>query len=650
MSEQFSAPTEKALLNLLKKYFGYTSFRPGQLEIINSILAGNDTLAIMPTGGGKSLCCQIPALVFEGITLVVSPLIALMQDQVNQLEQLGIAAVFMNSSLTLEQYQLNRQLIRQKQIKLLYCAPETLLTERMENLLADINISLITIDEAHCISEWGHDFRPEYRMIETVRKKHSEAVCLALTATATQTVRDDIRKTLRLGAKERQFGFNQFVNTFNRPNICLQVVSKAGSANGSIKPPPGTKLSRADELVLEFLKEHQDESGIIYCFSRKQVDELTELLRQYALNVLPYHAGLSDQQRTENQDRFVKDEVPLIVATLAFGMGINKPNVRFVIHYDMPKSLEQYYQEIGRAGRDGEKATALLLFSYGDTNKIRFFMQEKTGNELKAAELQLNSMLEYAQSRSCRRTVLLNHFGESFTPPEKGSELAECCCDICQNGGSLMEENDVTIPAQKFLSAVARTGERFGAGYVADVLIGSKNQRILDYGHQSLSVYGIGKEYSRSDWLELARLLVDAGFLHKSSDYQVLSLTKDARDTLRERGKVSLAFMPSKVQKTMAPKTYGFSKTAQTRSKSFALASDDATGGLILEALKQMRKKLAAEANLPPYMILSDKALVDIAVQKPRLESQLTNIYGIGESKAERYGSIILRVVREYIE
>ncbi|MBO7421386.1 MAG: RecQ family ATP-dependent DNA helicase, partial [Spirochaetaceae bacterium] len=410
------------------------------------------------------------------------------------------------------------------------------------------------------------------------------------------------------------------------------------NAAALLKKPTNFKLTRADELLLEFLQEHKNESGIIYCFSRKQVDELTEFLQEQDYKALAYHAGLSDTERTENQRLFVQDEVPIIVATLAFGMGINKPNVRFVVHYDMPKSLEQYYQEIGRAGRDGENAYALLLYSYGDTNKIRFFMQDKTGTELAAAEKQLEAMTAFAQSRTCRRSLLLAHFGE---PPAESNP--DFCCDICSSGLNVSElETDVTIPAQKLLSAILRTGEKFGASYVIDVLLGSRQKRILDYGHHKLSVFGIGTEFSKQDWYQLVNLLIDAGFLRKSSDYQVLSLTRDAKDTLRDRGEVRLPFIPH----NNAPEQT--QKTGKTASRKRILDSSDIKGMAILEALKEMRRKLAKEAEVPPYVIFGDRTLEDIAIKKPVVFSQLTDIYGIGEIKAERYGDAIISIVREH--
>ena len=657
-----TANTNSHLEKLLKKFFGYSSFRPGQLEIIDSVLSGCDTLAVMPTGGGKSLCYQIPALVFSGLTVVVSPLIALMQDQVSQLDSVGIPSLFLNSSLDWDEYTSNMAQIRSGEIKLLYCAPETLVTDRMRNLLASVKVSCLTIDEAHCISEWGHDFRPEYRCIADVREIFPDAVCLALTATATETVRKDIKTSLKLGqfsgtkspaerrAPQNAAGsgadsrasqspkFNEFVSSFDRPNIFLEVQSKAGSARIKAKKG-GMTITRADELTLDFIRTHPEESGIVYCFSRKKVDELTSLLNLSGISALPYHAGLSDEERVRNQMKFVRDEVSVIVATVAFGMGINKPNVRFIIHYDLPKSLEQYYQEIGRAGRDGEPAHALLLYSYGDTRKIQFFMQEKTGKELAVAEKQLKDMVDYAECTSCRRTKLLEHFGEKAS--ETGRTSGNACCDICSGDNSPVKI-DVTIPVQKILSCIIRTGERFGTSYIVDVLTGSRQQRIIDNGHTSLSVWGIGKEYARNDWFELSRLLVSAGYLNKSEDYQVLSLTQTARQALSARSKIMLPFMPS--GKTSLTSAKSGKKSAYGAFS--AIQPSDKKALLIFEELRQGRKALAEKADVPPFVIFGDRTLTDIAVKKPTTKEELTNIFGIGETKAARYGDFIIKTVK----
>ena len=617
---------------LLKQYYGYKDFRPGQKEIIDSILQGNDTLAIMPTGGGKSLCYQIPSLIFSGLTVVISPLIALMEDQVKSLDSVGIPSLFLNSSLEWEEYTYNMSQIRSGKIKLLYCAPETLVTERIQNLLAQVEVSCITIDEAHCISEWGHDFRPEYRRISEIRQLFPKAVCLALTATATETVRKDIKKTLKLGQNK---DYKEFISSFNRPNIYLDVISKSGSTNSKLN---GIKLSRADEITLDFIKSHQKESGIIYCFSRKKVDELTTLLQSQGYSALPYHAGLNDTTRSQNQSDFIKDNVKIIIATLAFGMGINKPNVRYVIHYDLPKSIEQYYQEIGRAGRDGLQSTALLLFSYGDTKKLSYFIEEKAEKERKIAEEHLKKMVQYAETTTCKREFLLNHFGESLKKDTNTTE--ENCCSSCENKDSLL--TDVTIPCQKLMSAILRTKEKFGAHYVIDVLLGSKQKKILDYQHNTLSVYGIGTEYSKTDWLNITNLLIAEKYILKSEDYNVLSLTEFAKIALSQRKKIFLPFTPT--GKTGKPD----SNLLTNLQKKFKVQFSDKEVKL-QEALKTLRKKLAEEYNVPPYIIFGDKTLEQLVYEKPLSDFELENVYGLAAKKIERYGEQIIKVIEENI-
>ncbi|MBQ1197395.1 MAG: DNA helicase RecQ [Spirochaetaceae bacterium] len=617
---------------LLKQYYGYKDFRPGQKEIIESILNDNDTLAIMPTGGGKSLCYQIPSLIFSGLTVVISPLIALMEDQVKSLDSVGIPSLFLNSSLEWEEYTYNMSQIRSGKIKLLYCAPETLVTERIQNLLAQVEVSCITIDEAHCISEWGHDFRPEYRRISEIRQLFPKAVCLALTATATETVRKDIKKTLKLGQNK---DYKEFISSFNRPNIYLDVISKSGSTNSKLN---GIKLSRADEITLDFIKSHQKESGIIYCFSRKKVDELTALLQTAGYSALPYHAGLNDTTRSQNQSDFIKDNVKIIVATLAFGMGINKPNVRYVIHYDLPKSIEQYYQEIGRAGRDGLQSTALLLYSYGDTKKLSYFIEEKAEKERKIAEEHLKKMVQYAETTTCKREFLLNHFGESLKKDTNTTE--ENCCSSCENKDSLL--TDVTIPCQKLMSAILRTKEKFGAHYVIDVLLGSKQKKILDYQHDTLSVYGIGTEYSKTDWLNITNLLIAEKYILKSEDYNVLSLTEFAKIALSQRKKIFLPFTPT--GKTGKPDS---NLLTNLQKKSKVQFSDKEVK--LQEALKTLRKKLAEEYNVPPYIIFGDKTLEQLVYEKPLSDFELENVYGLAAKKIERYGEQIIKVIEENI-
>ncbi len=585
---------------ILKEVFGYDEFRPLQAEIIDHVLRKQDTLVVMPTGGGKSLCYQLPALIFEGLTVVVSPLISLMKDQVAQLQQFGVAAVFLNSSLAFDEYQKNLARVRSGEAKLLYVAPETLLKAKTLDLLASLKVDCLAIDEAHCISEWGHDFRPEYRQIVACRPRFPEAVCVALTATATQRVRDDIRQTLHFTTSQ------QFVASFNRDNLFLRVAPKTAA------------LSQ----TLEFLQQYPEQSGIIYCFSRKQVDELAEALKQHGHAVRPYHAGLSDEERSQNQEAFIRDDVRIIVATIAFGMGINKSNVRFVIHYDLPKNLESYYQEIGRAGRDGLRAHCLLLLGYGDISKIRYFIDQKSGQERQIASHHLNVMLGYAESQSCRRVPLLAYFGEAFTQtPCK-------MCDNCVAGEKELVE--LTIPAQKFLSCVARTGERFGANHIIDVLRGSEAEKVLKNGHGNLSTYGIGKEFSKTQWLHLSRQFLQEGLLEKELEYGGLKLTPKADAVLRGREK--------------------FFGTVQVERTDYAAEKEESLefDRELFELLRKLRKSLADAQNVPPYVVFADKTLTEMATYFPQSRTSLGRVHGIGEAKLEKYGTAFLLEISRY--
>ena len=604
---------------VLKTVFGYDSFRPLQKDIIENVLKGNDTLAVMPTGGGKSLCYQLPALILEGLTVVVSPLISLMQDQVSSLETAGIASAFLNSSLSWEEYCQATNEIKSGQVKIVYVSPEGLATNRIRELLGspELKISCITIDEAHCVSQWGHDFRPDYLEIKSVRNLFPKAVMLALTATATEQVRKDICQNL--GMRKPQV----FISSFNRENIYLEVLPKRNAL----------------ELVIDCIKKHAGESGIIYCTSRKQVDELAATLDQKGYSVLPYHAGLADDVRAKNQDLFIKDEVQIIVATIAFGMGINKPNVRYVINYDLPKSIEEYYQEIGRAGRDGLPSSALLLYSAQDIHKIRWFFKESATAE--KDEVLLQGMIKYATAHTCRRKALLAYFGENFTP-EKDST---CCCDICSSGDIPLQ--DVTIPAQKLLSCIIRTNERFGAGYVTDVLLGSNNQRIADNGHDRIATWGIGTEYSKSEWMELIDLLVDEGYLRKTSPYNVLEVTTAGKQFIATRSELKLPLRPASMQTAVRVRPDPTKNIRGQKIEAERPAADDARGEAIAQKLKAWRKRKADDMNVPPYVIFGDKTLLDIAAKKPKSRQDLLNVYGIGRAKAEEFGRSILQIIEE---
>lgn len=631
---------------ILKSVFGYSKFRPGQKEIIQNILEGRDTLAVMPTGGGKSLCYQIPALIFDGITVVVSPLISLMQDQVGALLENGVSAAFLNSTLNLDEYKKTVRAIKSGGAKLLYLSPEALATERVKSILreADVPVSCVTIDEAHCISEWGHDFRPDYMEIAAFRNEFKDAVCLALTATATKQVQADIVRNLKLKKPA------VLVSSFNRSNIFLNV------------------QPRTDGLgqIVEFLQDHKEQSGIIYCLSRKEVDSITQELQERGFSAMSYHAGLSDEERADHQNKFIKSQVDVIVATVAFGMGINKPDVRFVIHYALPKSIEEYYQEIGRAGRDGLASEALLLYSAGDIHRIRFFFKDKSDDESFKAEKLLQAMIDYAQCRTCRRKFLLNYFGEEYEPSENSSQDQDArdkkalqgqdaaarggnslqdqnaapCCDICESGGLPLK--DVTVPAQKFLSCVYRVDQRFGAAHIIDILLGSRNEKIKKFNHNFLSTWGIGTELSKQAWFELCDAMQNAGLIERVGEYNIVKVTSLGKELLQNRDKIELPvrinFDAQKKASLALPK-----KKAVLHKK--ADLQDDAQTQALFDRLKAWRKKFAEEENVPPYFIFNDKTLVEIANQKPSTRSGLLSISGIGEQKAKKFGDDILRII-----
>src|SRR5215207_3858546 len=587
--------------SILKETFGYDTFRPLQQEVIENVLAGRDTLAVMPTGGGKSLCYQIPSLLLDGLTVVISPLISLMKDQVEQLRAYGVPSLFLNSSLSPQEYQENMDYVKRGEVKLLYVAPETLLSPRILSLLAGVKVDLLTIDEAHCISEWGHDFRPEYRQIVEVRKRFPEAVCLALTATATSRVRQDIRATLKFSTT------NEFIASFNRENLYIEVAQKRDPYAQTI----------------DMLERYKDQSGIVYCFSRKQVDELAAYLASKGYSVRPYHAGLEDSDRRRNQEAFIRDDAQIIVATIAFGMGINKPNVRFVIHFDLPKSIECYYQEIGRAGRDGLPAHCLLLYSYADVAKINYFIDQKEGNERRVAVEHLNAIVRFAEDeRVCRRKPLLSYFGESSS--------AEPCsnCDNCTSAPAPL--TDITIFAQKFLSCVKRADEKFGAGHITDILLGSENEKVLRWEHNKSSTYGIGTELTKKQWMHIARQLSTMGYLKQEGEYHTLSLTMKALEALKKREPIF-----GLVQEADRIRIKGKRVEFEYNNALFAL-------------LRQKRKEMADEAGVPPYVIFSDKTLVEMAAYYPQSQTSLLTISGVGQVKLRQYGDAFLEVIQTY--
>jgi ATP-dependent DNA helicase RecQ len=585
--------------SILKNIFGFNSFRPLQKEIIDSVLNGIDSLVVMPTGGGKSLCYQIPSQQLEGITVVISPLISLMKDQVTQLRQAGINASLLNSSLSAAVYKKNYEDVSSGNAKLLYLAPESLFKDEIISILKEKKLSCITVDEAHCISEWGHDFRKDYRQLGKLREMFPHACCIALTATATPRVQDDIVSNLNLKNHKK------FIASFNRENLFLQV---------AIKYEPLKQ-------TVDFLKAHPNQPGIIYCFSRKQVDELSEQLNSLGFSTAPYHAGLSDEDRNKNQDLFIKDEVEIIVATIAFGMGINKSNVRFVIHYDLPKNVESYYQEIGRSGRDGVRADCLLLFSYSDIAKIKYFINQKEDDiERLSALYHLEAMVKYAESEICRRIPLIKYFGEKYD---------HTFCEMCDNClREVKNKIDITIPAQKFLSAAKRTGEKFGAVYLIELLLGSSTERIFSNGHQNLSVYGIGKELKRNEWMQISRQLIQKEIIKQDLEFGSLKLTPKAAAVLFNQEKVFALIHEEKKKEVKEAK----------------IVFDDE----LFNILRRKRKDISEKSNIPPYIVFSDKSLIEMSSKKPVNKEAFQNISGVGRKKYELYGDIFITEIKSY--
>ena len=591
---------------ILKQTFGYDEFRPLQQDAIKNVLNKRDSLVIMPTGGGKSLIYQIPSMIFDGLTIVVSPLISLMKDQVEQLDQFGVPALFLNSSLTSEQYRMNVNRLRAGEAKLLYLAPETLMLDKTRDLLSTIKVDCFTIDEAHCISEWGHDFRPEYRQLAEVRKDYSESVCLALTATATPRVQDDIQNILEMKDSGR------FVASFDRQNLVLKVADKENPL----------------DQILDFLYTRSNQSGIIYCFSRRQVDELAFDLKNDGHSVLPYHAGLSDEKRMRNQEAFIRDDARIIVATIAFGMGINKPDVRFVIHHDMPQNIESYYQQIGRAGRDSIRADCLLLYSYSDRQKIQYFINQKEGAEKEVAEKHLDALINYLEFDGCRRIPLIRYFGESYKKTQCGM------CDNCLREKG--DEEDYTIQAQKFMSCMVRSEQLYGSYHIADILRGSSAKKILENGHDKLTTYGIGKEWTKNQWVQFARLLIRKGLVEKNPQHGSLLLTENAKRVLKGDERVT-----------------GILDRTQTAADNVVRAKttdvvENRYNENLFEKLREKRKELADEQGIPPYAIFPDTTLMEMSYYYPQDEHSLIGIYGVGDTKLKKYGDMFLNIIRKF--
>lgn len=599
---------DRKLHAILKDIFGYTSFRFDQLKIINSVLDGQDTLAIMPTGGGKSICYQVPALYLDGVTLVISPLISLMQDQVATLKETGVEAVFLNSSLNYQESKKAKEKILQGKVKLVYVSPEGILSPHLQDFFKDFNISLIAIDEAHCVSQWGHEFRKDYMRLGELREIFPGVPFISLTATADEKTRKDICQQLLM--KDT----NVFVSSFDRPNIKYNI------------------LDRFDEMkqLSDFIKTHHPEdTGIVYCLSRDKVEKVANSLKKMGFPAIPYHAGLSQEVRSKNLSRFNTEERVIVVATIAFGMGIDRPDVRFVAHLDLPKSIESYYQETGRAGRDGKPSTAWMIYGLQDVVKLSQMIETTDADEnyKKIARHKLDSMLALCEASACRRKFLLQYFGE------KGHETCDYC-DTCITPPVLM---DATVDAQKIMSTIYRTKQTFGAAHVIDVIRGSKSARISEKQHDQLSVFGIGKDKPKEYWNTLLRQLLNLNFVSiKSWEYRSLGLTSESLRILSGGDKLWLR-----------KQEFTLSKKGRQDKKEKA-SSEEHQRDDLLEALKALRNKIAREKGLPSYIVFNDKSLHDMCKLMPRNDDEFLLVHGVGHSKLEHYGAAFLEVIRQH--
>lgn len=600
---------EQKLLKILKETFGYTSFRFEQHKIINSVLDGKDTLAIMPTGGGKSLCYQIPALYLDGITIVISPLISLMQDQVMNLKEVGVKAVFLNSSLSYHESKKTKDKIKQGKVKLVYVSPEGILSPNLMEFFKDVEISLIAIDEAHCVSQWGHEFRKDYTRLGELKDSFPEVPVIALTATADAKTRSDISDQLKLKSPA------VFISSFDRPNIRYMI------------------QDRSDELkqLDEFIKSHHPEdTGIVYCLSRDKVERVAAALKKMGYPAVPYHAGLSQEIRTSNQERFNADDRIIVVATIAFGMGIDRPDVRFVAHLDLPKSIESYYQETGRAGRDGLPSTAWMIYGLQDVVKLSQMLAttEADENYKKIARYKLDSMLALCEAASCRRQFLLQYFGE----------VGKSSCNYCDTCLSPPIMWDATVDAQKIMSAIYRTKQIYGAGHVIDVLRGSKSAKVLERKHDELSVFGIGKDQPKEHWDIILRQLMNMNYVSiKDWEYRSLYLNQKSLEILTGGQKLQLR------KQKLAPTKSDKKETSRTRD----IKHDRHD---LFEALRNLRNSIAKEKKLPSYIIFNDKSLHDMCHLLPRDEDEFLMVHGVGQSKFESYGEAFLEVIGEYID
>lgn len=601
--------SELTLKEVLKKYFGYDTFRGRQEDVIKNLLAGNNTFVIMPTGAGKSLCYQLPALVMNGTALVISPLIALMKNQVDQLQALGIEAGFLNSSMSRGEYDGVKQKVLNGQLKLLYVAPESLVKEEFIEFLRQSTISFVAVDEAHCISEWGHDFRPEYRRIREIVNHISDIPLIALTATATPKVRLDIVQNLKIDDAEI------FLTSFNRPNLYYEVRYK-------------TQNTFTD--IITFIKGHMGKSGIIYCLSRRKVEEIAELLNVNGIKAVPYHAGLDAQTRNKHQDMFLSEDVQVVAATIAFGMGIDKPDVRFVIHYDVPKSIEGYYQETGRGGRDGLEGNCILYYDYNDIVKLEKFMKDKSVSEREAGKLLLFEMASFCESGTCRRKTMLHYFGENAENVE-----AEKCRGLCDNCRHPKETFDAREMVTLALQAVQQTGERSGIAHITNVVRGNANQQVVLYEHDKVPAFSKGEAKDEKEWKSVLTQLVVNDFLAKDiDDYGVIKLSVKGKAYLENPYDLKLFVY----------------RDLENAHKLTTELEDFATYDTVLfDKLKTLVRKVAQQKKVPPYVVFQEPSLIDMATKYPITIQEFQNITGVGQGKAQKFAAPFIQLIKEYV-
>jgi len=601
------APLFSSAKEVLKKYFGYDSFRPMQAEIIQCVLAQKDTLVLMPTGGGKSICFQIPAMVMDGLCVVISPLIALMKDQVEGLKANGIPASFLNSTQNTQELAITENLAYKGAVRLLYVSPEKLMTTGFIHFLKKLKISLFAIDEAHCVSTWGHDFRPEYTQLGALREHFPHVPIIALTATADKLTRKDIVQLLKLHQPEI------FIASFDRPNLNLTVM------------PAQNRFA----IIQRFLRNHPRQAGIIYCLSRKGAEQLAERLQNEGFNAAFYHAGMNAEERNLTQEAFINDQIQIICATIAFGMGIDKSNVRWVVHYNLPKNLESYYQEIGRAGRDGLKSDTLLFYSFRDVLTWRELIATNQSPNAEVQLIKLERVQQFAEAQICRRKILLSYFNE---------DLPHNCnnCDVCRNPPAWF---DGTVVAQKALSAVARTNERVGMGMLIDILRGSTRKEIVEKGYHQIKTYGAGKDISTADWQQYLLQLLQLGLIEVAYDEgNTLKLTEASKQVLFRNRKVNLVQMSVILEKNQEKKEETKQKSASQRLKEE-----------LFDQLVALRKEIALAEGIPPYLVFTDATLTEIADKKPLIEAEMKNISGVGEKKYKQYGRKFLKVVYDFV-